>query len=167
MFWLGMILASVIIFIFFVVLLSSLIGVPCLPTHKKQARLMIELAQIKPGMKIIDLGSGTGRLLFLAGQNGAHAIGYELNPVLWCWTKILAKFKKLPGKVEVRMQSLFLADWRDADVVFCFLFENYMKKLEDRLFAELKPGAKIVIYVFPFLHHEPAIIKEGVRVYVV
>jgi hypothetical protein len=52
-------------FVFLVLLISCLIGVPCLSTHQKQAELMIELGEIKTGMKVVDLGSGMGRLLFL------------------------------------------------------------------------------------------------------
>lgn len=50
------------------------LGVPFLPT-RPQARRMIEWAQIKPGMKVIDLGSGTGRLLFLAAESGCYHHG--------------------------------------------------------------------------------------------
>ena len=65
------------------------LGVPFLPTHKKQALKMLELAGLKPGMKVIDLGSGAGRLLFLAASQGATAVGYELNPFLVLWTRLV------------------------------------------------------------------------------
>ena len=67
---------------FFVMLVSVVIGIPCLPTHKKQAEIMINLCNIEPGMKVVDLGSGHGRLVILAAKKGAQVVGYELNPFL-------------------------------------------------------------------------------------
>ena len=152
---------------YLVVLLSTVIGSPCLSTHQKQARLMIELAELKPGMKVVDLGSGLGRLLFLAADSGADATGYELNPVLYWFTKLRAKLKKTPGRVEARWQSLFDADVRSADVVFCFLFNGYMPKLDKKLFSEMKPGAKIIGYTFPFKNRKYFKKEQGVFVYCV
>ncbi|MFA7653824.1 MAG: methyltransferase domain-containing protein [Candidatus Magasanikbacteria bacterium] len=161
------VIAGMLILWFIVILISSLIGVPYLPTHKKQARLMIELANLKPGMKVVDLGSGTGRLLFLAAQKGAQAVGYEINPLLFWWTRIKIFIFRKNREVTVKFKSLYYADLKDVDVVFCFLFPNYMIKLEDKLFSELKPGAKIISYVFSITTRVPIIKKEGISVYVV
>ncbi len=156
---------SIIGVIFAIVLISTIIGIPCLPTHRKQARKMIELAEIKPGDKVIDLGAGHGRLLFLAAQKGAHAVGYELNPVLVAWIWIKSQIIKTPGMVEIKMRSLFTADVRSADTVFCFLFPGYMDKLEEKLFSQMKPGTKIVAYVFPFPNKKYTHKEEGCFVY--
>lgn len=149
--------------IFFMYALSIFIGVPFLPTHKKQALKMMEFAQLKPGMTAIDLGSGAGRLLFLAAQSGATAVGYELNPFLVLWTRFAARCKKL--FVVVRCKSIYAADVAGADVVFAFLFPKPMQKLRDKLFSEMKPGAKIISYVFPIPGKTPTISAEGIFVY--
>lgn len=140
--------------------LSILIGVPYIPVKKSEAKKMIELAQIKPGMKVVDLGSGAGRLLFLAANQGALATGYELNPLLTIWTRILILLKGLKGKIEVRRQSIYHADLQDVDIVLAFLMPKPMKKLANKLFSELKPGAKIVSYAFSVPDKEP-ILKQG------
>jgi|SRR3989339_1075842 len=151
-------------FIFAVVLISTLIGIPCLPTHRAQARKMIELAAIKPGDMIFDLGAGHGRLLFLAAEAGATAIGYELNPILVLYVRLRAFLYKQKN-VQIYCQSLFTADVKNADTVFCFLFPKYMAKLEEKIFSEMKPGAKIIAYVFPFPHKKHVLKTEGVFVY--
>jgi len=155
----------ILIFPLVVLFVSSLIGIPCLPTHPQQARLMIELVNIKTGDKVVDLGAGHGRLLFLAAQKGAQAIGYELNPILVLWIWIKSKVARYPGKVIIRWQSLFKADVSEADTVFCFLFEGYMKRLEEKLFSQMKPGAKIIAYVFPFPNREYLSKEQGVFLY--
>ena len=125
---------------------------------------MMELAELKPGMKVVDLGSGAGRLLFLAAEHGAVAVGYELNPLLFWWTKIRSILKKLPS-VTVRCQSLYQADLHDVDVVFAFLFPKLMANLNDKLFSELRPGSKIVSYTFSIPGRTPLIKKDGIFVY--
>jgi len=144
--------------------ISVIIGVPCLPTHHKQALAMLRLAEIKPNQTVIDLGCGHGRLLFLATKTGADVIGYELNPVLVLFVKLRAYFKKRKN-IRVYCESLFKADVKNADVVFCFLFPKYMSRLENKLFLEMKPGAKIISYAFPFPNNKHTIKIEGVFVY--
>jgi hypothetical protein len=58
--------------------LSFIKGAPYVPSKKRTAEIMINFAHIKPGMMVYDLGSGDGRLLFLAAKRGATAIGYDI-----------------------------------------------------------------------------------------
>ncbi|MBI5729032.1 MAG: hypothetical protein HY983_02205 [Candidatus Magasanikbacteria bacterium] len=164
-----MIFLEVLLFILgvalFTVTLSSIIGVPFLPTHHKQARAMMEFAALRPGLRVVDLGSGAGRLLFLAAERGADAVGYELNPVLYFWTLLVIKLKGLSGRVSVRCQSLYQADLSGADVVFAFLFPKPMAKLAPKLFTEMKPGATIISYAFSIPGHTPIKKEQGIFVY--
>ena len=148
-----------------VMFISAIVGVPFVPTHRRQARLMMDLAQIGPGSRVVDLGSGAGRLLFLAAARGATAIGYELNPFLYIWTKIMIWLKGLSHRVEVRCQSLYKADVSQADVILAFLFPKPMQKLGPKLFVQLPLGARIVSYAFSIPGVEPVIKQEGIFVY--
>lgn len=126
---------------------------------------MMELAELKPGQKTVDLGSGIGNLLFLAAEHGASSVGYELNPFLVGINKILIWKNKLNDRVSVKMKSLYQADLKDVDVVFAFLLPEPMKKLENKLFIELKPGALILSYAFPIPNREPLKKEQGIFVY--
>jgi ribosomal protein L11 methylase PrmA len=159
------ILESVIIFLLFVFGISVFLGVPFLPTHKPQVEMMMDLAEVGPGKVVVDLGSGAGRLLFAAAKRGAKAIGYELNPFLVLWTKLQISRKGLSGQVTVLWRSLFKADLTIADVAVAFLFPRYMPRLEKKVFAEQKGGAKFVSYVFPFCQHEPKVKKSALYLY--
>jgi len=140
------------------------LGVPFLPTHRQQALKMMELAKIKPGMKVVDLGSGAGRLLFLAQSFGANATGYELNPFLVLWTKFIIFLKRKKG-IKVFYKSIYDADIADMDVIFLFLYPPHMKKLTDKIFAEMKDDATILSYVFEFPNHKPVAKEQGIFVY--
>lgn len=158
-------LSALIAFFLFIMMISTVfLRVPFLPTHKKQARLVIELAQIGPGDQVIDLGSGAGRLLLLAAKTGAQAIGYELNPLLYIWTKFVAYVLGYKN-IQVYFKSIYLADLNKADVVFTFLSPQHMRKLADKLNQELKPGAKILSYAFSLPGRQPTTKQEGIFIY--
>lgn len=150
---------------FVVMIISVLIGIPCLPTHKKQAKILIELCDIKPGTKLVDLGSGHGRLVMMAAEAGANVVGYELNPFLVLFSRWLIRRKGLSDRAKIRWQSLYKADIKEADVVTTFLFMQPMVKLAAGLFKQLKPGAKVVSYTFSIPSWQPIVQKEGISVY--
>ncbi len=150
---------------FVVFVVSVLIGIPCLPTHKKQARILIELCDIKPGTKMVDLGSGHGRLVILAAEKGANVVGYELNPFLVLLSRWLIEQKGLSGRAKIYWRSLYKADIGDADVITTFLFKKPMVKLANGLFKKLKPGAKVASYTFPIIGWQPIIHRDGISVY--
>lgn len=139
-----------------IMILSTIIGVPFVPTKLADAIKMIELAEIKPGQTVIDLGSGAGRLLFLSAQKGANAIGYELNPFLIFLTRLIIRVKGLKGQIKVINHSIYSADLSQADVVLAFLMPGPMKKLAPKFIRELKPGAKVVSYSFSWPGKEPS-----------
>ena len=150
---------------FLVVLVSVFIGIPCLPTHKKQAKIPIDLCDIKPGMKVVDLGSGHGRLVMMAAEKGANVVGYELNPFLVLLSRWLIKKNNLSHLAEIHFGSFYKANIIDADVVTAFLFKKPMARLANGLFKQLKQGAKVVSYVFEIKDWKPVVYKEGIFVY--
>lgn len=153
------------VLLFFTVMaISVFLGVPFLPTHNKQAERMIQLSGLKQGMRAVDLGSGDGRLLFLAAKTGANVVGYELNPFLFLWSKVLISVRRLAG-VEVKFKSIYKAELKDVDVVLAFLFPKPMERLGPKLFSELKPGAKIFSYTFPIPDKTPVSKEEGIYEY--
>lgn len=154
-------IAGLVVFAFSPVFL----GVPFMPTHRRQAIKMMDLSGIKPGMNVVDLGSGSGRLLFLAAERGANAVGYELNPFLVLWTRLMILLKGKSGQVKVFYRSIYKADISKADIIFLFLYPAHMKKLEAKIFSESKPEVKILCYVFKFQNYHPIAREEGVYVY--
>ena len=59
-----------------------------------------------------------------------------------------AKAAGVTGLVEFRREDLFKADFRDATVVTLYLHPDLNVKLRPRLWAELKPGTRIVSHQF-------------------
>lgn len=162
---LSVVLSFLGILLMLIMVWSVFAGVPFVPTHLPQAKRMMELGGVGPGKTIIDLGSGAGRILFLAARLGANSIGYELNPFLYFWTKYEIWKRGLTGRVKVYFKSLYKADVSSADIVYSFLFPKPMIRLEPKLMSEMKPGAKIISYAFKMPGVVPAIKEQGIYVY--
>ena len=69
-------------FLFFWIIPFSLKGAIYDPSNNESVKKMVELAQIKPGEKSVDLGSGDGRVVIEFAKKGIQAHGYEINPLL-------------------------------------------------------------------------------------
>lgn len=130
--------------------LAFITGAPFVPSTPHVAESMIRLAHIKPDMKVYDLGSGEGRLLFLAAKNGATAIGLEINPLLVLFTYLKILLSPYRKRVRVQWKNLWKADLRDADVVFIYLLPWRMEQLEQILKTQLKKGTLVVSNSFMF-----------------
>jgi SAM-dependent methyltransferase len=91
---------------------------------------------------LVDLGCGDGRVLREAQKRyGVRTVGYEINPLAYLKARILSIGF---NKIKIRHQNFWDADLSDADVVFCYLYPDVMKRLAAKFVSGLKPGAVIV-----------------------
>ncbi|MDP3985389.1 MAG: 50S ribosomal protein L11 methyltransferase [bacterium] len=121
---------------------------PYVPSPKKVAEAMMELADVKPGETVIDLGSGDGTILLAAAKRGAHAIGYEMSyPLVW-WTRVRAWMTGHGKHITVYRKDLFLADIRSANVVSCYLMPVMLTRLRDIFQTQLASGSRVVVSRF-------------------
>ena len=113
-----------------------------------QVDRMLKAAKLKPGMKVYDLGSGDGRLVYKAAKEyGCDATGYEYSPFVWLWSQFLARFF-WKSKAKNHLGNLWKKDISDADVIVCYLMPHMMKQMQARIFPQLKPGTLIVSHAF-------------------
>jgi len=149
--------------IFMVFGLIPLKGAPWLPSLKRHRQAAFEVLNLKAGQTIIDLGCGDGRFLKAAAQRGYHAIGYELNPFMYAiaWL-ITRRYFRL---VELHFGDMWKADISQADAIYVFLFDRYMKQLDDKLKAEGKPGLLLASHTFKIPDKKPAAEQYGIYLY--
>jgi len=160
------VLISLVYLIFSLLFLHSIIrGAPYVPVQKHTLEKMIELADIKPGQKAVDLGSGDGRIVIALAKAGAIAYGYEINPILVWWTRRKIVKEGLAGKAFAFRKNIWDEDFSSFDVVTLFGIRKIMKDLSAKLEKELKPGVKIVSYGFAFPDRQYIRKEEGVFLY--
>jgi len=130
---------------------TLLIGAGYDPTPTKYVCRMLELAEINEDDIVYDLGSGDGRILIAAARvYGARAVGIEADPsrFIYSWLNILVSGQV--KRARVKFGNLFKKNISDATIVTLFLFRPTNNKLKSKLLRELKPGTRIVSYIWTF-----------------
>lgn len=117
-------------------------------TNKKTAQIMCKLAKIKKGDIVYDLGSGDGQALLRAGKLGSSGVGIEIDPTRALYSRILMKLNNLNLKIKIKRANFFDVDLSPATVVIAYLVPKTLSKLKPKLLKELRPGTKIVTFVY-------------------
>lgn len=138
-------------------------GAPFLPTLKDRVPEAIELANLKPGQTLLELGSGDGRVLVAAAKSGINSVGYELNPLLVMYSKIrTVKYRK---KIKIIWGNYWKKQWPKADGIFVFLLQPYMQKLDTKIIQNYPEGVKLVSFAFTVPNKKPSKEIKGMYLY--
>ena len=136
---------------------------PYVPTNQPTVDAMLRIANVGPGDVVIDLGSGDGRILITAAKyHGARGFGVDLDQQLVRESLDNAKAAGVADRVQFHARDLFETKISEATVVTMYLLPHVNLKLRPRLFAELKPGTRIVSHDFG-MGDWKADIEAGVR----
>jgi SAM-dependent methyltransferase len=106
---------------------------------------MLYLAQPKAGERLVDLGSGDGRIVVEAAKRfGAKGLGVDIDPRLVALARENAKRAGVESLASFEVRDLFETDLRGVSVVTMYLLPEVNLQLLPRLVDQLKPGARIV-----------------------
>ena len=125
------------------------LDVPYKSTRRDVVALMLEMGEVKAGDMVIDLGTGDGRILIAAAkERGAQGLGVDLDPVLIDKARDAAEDAGVADRVRFAAADLFKTDLSSADVVTMYLLPEVNLRLRPQLFAQLKPGTRVVSHAF-------------------
>ena len=125
---------------------------PYAATPESVVTAMLEVAGVRPGDVVVDLGSGDGRLVIAAAKEfGARGYGVDIDPVLVSYATRRAEEAGVAERARFYQRDLFKTDLADASVVTIYLLPTIMDRVAAKLAAELKPGTRVVThdYVLP------------------
>lgn len=118
-------------------------------TSKKTARVQCTLAKITKNDVVYDLGCGDGTALITAAREfGARGVGVEIDPLRYLYARLAVKLFGVSDKIEIRRENFFQTNISDATVVFVYLIPKALNKLKVKFLKELKPGTRIVTFVY-------------------
>jgi tRNA G37 N-methylase Trm5 len=131
------------------------------PTPTDVVDKMFELADIRPGEIVYDLGCGDGRIPVMAAKKyGVRTWGFDINPVRVRESLENVKKNRVENLVTIKLQDIFELDLSKADVITLYLLPRLNVKLIPQL-DKLKPGCRIVSHDFDMQGVRP---KREVRV---
>lgn len=132
------------------------IGAAYSPSSKKVVRKMLEMAEVHPEDLVYDLGSGDGRIVIEAAREyNARGVGVEADPLRVGWSRLKVMRMRLSSRVKILWGNLFHQNLSQATVVTLFLWGRTNENLKEKLQTELKPGTRVVSYVWKFEGWEP------------
>jgi 16S rRNA A1518/A1519 N6-dimethyltransferase RsmA/KsgA/DIM1 with predicted DNA glycosylase/AP lyase activity len=138
-------------------------GAPFLPTLKAKTDDIFELADLKKGDTLLELGHGDGRILKAAAQRGIKSIGYELNPLLVVYSWLLCfKYRKL---ITIHWGNYWNKPLDECDAIYVFLLNPFMPKLHNKIVQEIRKPVKLVSFAFEITSKKPTREKGGLYLY--
>jgi tRNA A58 N-methylase Trm61 len=139
---------------------ASHAGAPWVPTWKKDFERIIKLANLKSGETFIELGCGNGRVCrAVAARSDARVIGVELSLLQYLIAQLQVKLSGLKN-IQMKLGNAFHQDLSKMDVVYMFFLPETYEKIRGKLEKELKPGARVIAYVWPIEGWKPIAIDE-------
>lgn len=130
--------------------------IPFVPTPIAVVDKMLELADIKKGDVLYDLGSGDGRIVIRAAQKyGIRAVGIEVDSLLLAEARKAAQAAGVSDLVQFRAEDALKADISRATVVTLYMLPWFNEAMKPNFKKMLKPGARIVAHDFGIEGWEP------------
>lgn len=129
------ILVCILVLFFAVVGFGVFFGAPYVPSLRKDAKRMFDsLYTLSSKDVVIDFGSGDGLILREVSRRGAHAIGYEVNPLLVLVSRVLSRNDP---RVAVHAANFWLVKFpQETTLVYAFSVTRDGKRLVRKLQRE-------------------------------
>ncbi len=125
------------------------------PTPNALIDRMLRMANVGPGDRVVDLGSGDGRIAIAAARDfNVPATGIEYNPDMVTLSNRNATEQGVAGRVKFIQGDIFATDFRDATVVTMYLLPSLNLRLRPTLLS-MKPGTRIVSHAFNMEDWQP------------
>jgi SAM-dependent methyltransferase len=132
------------------------------PTAQTLVEKMLDMADVKSGDYLIDLGSGDGRTVIAAAKRGAKALGIEYNPRMVELAKRNAVREGVADRASFVEGDIFRSDFSKASVLTLFLLPEINLQLMP-LILNMKPGTRVVSNSFEMGSWKPDATAEVAR----
>jgi cyclopropane fatty-acyl-phospholipid synthase-like methyltransferase len=135
--------------------------VPFVATPMDVVDRMLEIAQVKKGDTVYDLGSGDGRIVIRAAKrHGAKGVGVEIDSDLVERSRFKARDGGVGHLVEFWAEDALTVDVSRATVVTLYMLPEFNAKLRPILQRQLKAGARVVSHDFEIEGWKPSQVEK-------
>jgi predicted RNA methylase len=134
---------------------------PFVPSPLPVIQRMLQLAELKPGEVLFDLGAGDGRTVIMAAKTfSARAVGVELREDLAKKALSTIHDNGLADRVTIVNGDMFNVNLTSADVVFLYLTTSANEKVRPKLETELKKGVRVVSHDYEIVGWKPVKVEN-------
>lgn len=145
------------------ILLTNLFSPPVVATPNRIILEALSAVNPKQDDLLIDLGSGSGRVLRLAAlKYKVKGLGYEINPFLIIWSRLKILLAGIKG-VEFKNKNYLKEDLSKANIIFMYLLPKFIPAVVEKLEKECKKGTIIISQRFEVEEWKDKLIKEILR----
>jgi len=139
---------------------AAVSGAPWVPTWKRDIDRLERVLALHSGEHFVELGCGDGRVVLeLTKRSGALGIGVELSLMQFIAAQVRRMWQRTPN-AYILLQNIFSHDLSNANAVYLFLMPETYEKLRPKFEKELRPGTRVVSYVWPIPGWEPAYVDK-------
>lgn len=139
-------------------------GAPYVPTRYDKLSQLFKKAGLKKGCRFYELGSGDGVVVLTAAQMGAVSFGIEESWLRVWWSRYKAHTLSLNNAYFFH-GDIFCRHFYDADMVYIFMLQFTVDRLEKQLKQELKKGAVVITQRYHFKNWTPRFKQDDFWVY--
>ena len=122
---------------------------PYVSTRTEVVNKIMDQINVAEGAKVYELGCGKAGFLraFEEKFPKAQLFGIEYS----FWPYFVAKLQLSIGESRIKIfkQNIFKTNLQDANLIYCYLNNGMMEKLEKKFSDECKIGTQIISYQFP------------------
>ena len=142
-------------------------GAPFVYTSKETITNIIKISSVKKGDKVIDLGSGDGRVPLAFASKGAEVYGCETNPILVFISRLRLRVAGQTKNSHIMLKSLWKEDLGKYDIIYVFGIKHIMPSLEKKILKEAKPSTKIISQSYQLPTLKPTKKLKGLYLYII
>lgn len=129
----------------------------CLPYVPATTEQLLGVSKALAGRsgRLLDVGSGDGRIVFTAAKLGFQADGVELNPWLVYYSRIAALMNPAYRGSKFYRRDLWKFDLKPYNNIVIFGVEQMMNDFEKKLITETNKDTVVVACRFPLPNMVP------------
>lgn len=148
-------------------------AVPYFPTNRTDISLIIRSFRLQDNQVVIDLGAGTGAVVFEAAKKALKKklntkfVAVELNPILLLIMYIKRYFHQNKKNIKIVYADMFKTKFKKVTIepsnhvtIYLYISPWFLEKISKKLKRDLKKF-ELVSYYYPLPNQKPTKIIRG------
>ncbi|GAY26306.1 hypothetical protein ATG_15090 [Desulfurococcaceae archaeon AG1] len=151
-----LIIPLAIIGVFTYILLPMVWGAAYAPSPKAKASMILRRVietyyKDKDVVRVIDLGSGFGRVCFEAVKIDSRVVchGVDIDPLKILWSRAIARIKGINARATFTRGNILKIDLEGYDIIYMFLWPGIVLKIEEKILREVRKECIVISLEHP------------------